>query len=219
MSVPAVTEPPTTEPPITEPPTTEPLTTEPPTTEPPITEPAVATAPGPALSPDARANVDAAYRLHGPRIRRFTLAIAKGNADLSETLTQETFLALCHAYARDHDVRNVEAYLIAIARNACARHALALRHEAVQPSDGLVNHPDGTDMESTHIWRLEFAAACAELTDAQREVLGLVLAGYRNGEIATLLDVKASTVRTHREQIRRRLAHVRPDIQATGRQR
>jgi len=58
-----------------------------------------------------------------------------------------------------------------------------------------------------HLHRLHRAGAAAdqELTDRQRQLLGLVAAGYTNGQIARRLGLADSTVRKHLENIFDRL--------------
>jgi DNA-binding CsgD family transcriptional regulator len=48
-------------------------------------------------------------------------------------------------------------------------------------------------------------ASLGELTDREREVLGLIALGHTNGEMAKLLFLSLRTVETHRANIHRKL--------------
>ena len=54
------------------------------------------------------------------------------------------------------------------------------------------------DVDATHLVELP-------LTDREREVLALVVAGKTNGEIATILAISARTVQKHLEHIFQKL--------------
>jgi len=48
-------------------------------------------------------------------------------------------------------------------------------------------------------------AAAAQITRREKQVLSLVARGYRNADIAGLLDISVLTVRTHRQRLMEKL--------------
>ena len=157
----------------------------------------------PIASPDAEGRFETVYRTHVRDVYGFSLGML-GNADDAEDVTQTTFLNAYRALQRGEEVRNLRAWLLAIAHNVCRQR---FRTAARRPREVEL------DPEAVEAFVDEDAPSAAEIREAmrqlsfnQRTVLVLrEIEGLSYEEIAQAMGISLSAVETLLFRARRAL--------------
>lgn len=141
-----------------------------------------------------------AMEAHGGAVYRLALCRLQNPMD-AEDVYQDVFLRLLDQPAQTWDQERLKAWLLRTALNRCADiHRFRLR----RPTLPLASVPElacPPEDEAAELW-----AAVAQLPEKLRTVIHLHYAeGYRTEEIALMLDVPASTVRTRLHRGRAKL--------------
>ena len=141
-----------------------------------------------------------AMEAHGDTVYRLALCRTQNAAD-AEDVYQDVFLHLLGQEDRDWDGEHLKAWLIRATLNRCADlHRFRLR----RPVLALEDIPDAAqsgDPRGVQLWD-----AVARLPEKLRTAVHLHYAeGYSTEEIAALLGVPATTVRTRLHRARRQL--------------
>jgi len=137
---------------------------------------------------------EAVYRDHVRDVYGFSLSLL-GNPDDAEDVTQTTFLNAYRALERGEDVRNLRAWLLAIAHNVCRQRfrTAARRPQTVEldPDAAEAYHDDDAPTAE------EIRRAMGQLNFNQRTVLVLrEIEGLAYEEIAQAMDLSLSAVET-----------------------
>jgi RNA polymerase sigma-70 factor (ECF subfamily) len=110
---------------------------------------------------------------------------------------------------RAYLVTTVTNEALQIRRRAYRRREVLFAEDAGADPGWMPAFPGGDGQPSDELLR-RLWRALSELPDENREVLLLFAAGYEYSEIAEMLDIKTSTVRSHVCSARRRLRRVAP---------
>jgi len=155
-------------------------------------------------------------RSHRPRILRLLLRLTRGDRQLSEDLTQETFYRAVRALPRFEGRCRFGTWLHRIAyfaylnhRDRAPRHArLSAEYEEQIPSTLGCWNTGQADLQ----WDLEFALA--ELPEAYRDVVLLhLLDNLAYQDIATTLALPLGTVKTRLHRAKRLMREVIDPVQ------
>ena len=151
---------------------------------------------------------------HVNRLYHFCLRLARDH-HVAEDLTQETLLRGWRRRSGLRDPNATKVWLFRIAANVWRDRLRRSRHRAERPSP-LSDAVDGSYRSPEHRLadrdELESVLVLVDsLPERQRQVLWLhALEGLTQGEIADVLDIKASTVKVNlhhaRRAMRRKLA-------------
>jgi RNA polymerase sigma factor (sigma-70 family) len=155
------------------------------------------------LRPDVEDRFETVYRTHVRDVYAFSLGML-GHADDAEDVTQTTFLNAYRALRKGEDVRNLRAWLLAIAHNVCRQR---FRTAARRPREVEL------DPEAAEAFVDEDAPSAAEIRQAMRELsfnqrTVLVLReieGLSYEEIAQAMGISLSAVETLLFRARRAL--------------
>ncbi|MDG6101385.1 sigma-70 family RNA polymerase sigma factor [Dactylosporangium aurantiacum] len=133
-----------------------------------------------------------------------------GNVHLAEELAQDAMVQIMDQWGerRDRSVESNVAWTVAIAVNLARRHwrSLAVRARAVARLAGR-GHSGAVSLDVEAIERMDTYGLLATLPRRQREIATLsVLCDMPAEEIAAVLGISASAVRTHMQRVRKRLA-------------
>lgn len=164
------------------------------------------------MQQDPYGDAESLFRASYHGVVRLAYSVAGNKAD-AEDIAQESFCRLLMAWPRVAALRTAgeqRAYLNRIVINEARQFLRDPSRKRVSPSAGagedqVIEEPlDGKaqardELRST--WE-----AISELPEMRRDVISLYAAGYEYEEIATLLDIKVSTVRSHMSNARRRLS-------------
>ncbi len=149
---------------------------------------------------------DRFYLREYPRMVALAYALS-GSRWCAEDIAQEAFLRAHRSWNRIASYEKPGAWLRRVTTNLATSHvrrrlaeAKALGLVALGRRSALPAHPDG----EAEVW-----SVVAELPRRQRQAFALrYLEGLSIGEIATVLELKESTVRTHLERGRSTLGRV-----------
>jgi RNA polymerase sigma factor (sigma-70 family) len=143
---------------------------------------------------DARGSFDAVYRAYVRDVYAFALSTV-GNAEDAEDVAQTTFLNAYRALERGERVRNLRAWLLAIAHNVCRQRfrTAARRPQQVEldpeAAEAFVDEDAPSAQEIRH--------AMDQLSFNQRTILVLrEIEGLTYEEIAQAMDLSLSAVET-----------------------
>ncbi|MGE0439961.1 MAG: RNA polymerase sigma factor [Gemmatimonadales bacterium] len=142
-----------------------------------------------------------------PLIYRWS-AVATGDLDEAEDLTQEVLVRLHRSLAGFRTDSRFTTWLYGITRNAVRDRLRSRRRrlrliESIPPGDGAEQPADRVAAAETGDLVRRFLV---ELPARQREVFDLIdLQELSAGEVAELLDMEPSTVRVHLHRARRTL--------------
>ena len=135
---------------------------------------------------------------HGPSVWRLTLTQLRSTPD-AEDVYQEVFLRLVRHNPRFESTAHQKAWLLRVAANCC-KDTLKKRHRkdvALEDWDQLPADPQ----ENAYL-----SLALDTLNDTQRLMIHLhYYEGYKTEEIAKILEMNHSTVRSHLKRARNRL--------------
>ena len=146
------------------------------------------------LRRDFDGSFETVYKNHVRDVYGFALSLL-GNADDAEDVTQTTFLNAYRALERGEQVRNVRAWLLAIAHNVCRQRfrTAARRPQEVQLDPEAAEAFRDEDAPSAQ----DIRAAMAQLSFNQRTVLVLrEIEGLSYEEISRAMDISLSAVET-----------------------
>lgn len=139
-----------------------------------------------------RAAFAAIYDATFDTVFRFARAISQSRED-AEDVTAETFeRALRGIGAYRWQGAGISAWLVGIARNVSRERARA--PVTISASAGVYPMPVYSDQD-TQVDIDDLRVALGHLSQAQREVLGLRLAGFKVREVATMLGKAEGTVK------------------------
>jgi RNA polymerase sigma-70 factor (ECF subfamily) len=164
------------------------------------------------MQQDPYGDAESLFRVSCHSVVRLAYSLTGNKAD-AEDIVQESFCRLLVAWTRVPTLATAgeqRAYLNRIVINEAVRvlRGPYRKREFPGPSVGgqqITEEPldekvDGRD-ELQAVW-----AAISELPEMQRNVITLYAGGYEYEEIATLLGIKISTVRSHMSNARRQLS-------------
>ena len=143
---------------------------------------------------DSPGSFEAVYRKHVRDVYGFSLSLL-GNAEDAEDVTQTTFLNAYRALQRGENVRNLRAWLLAIAHNVCRQRfrTAARRPQEVELDPEAAEAFVDEDAPSAE----EIRNAMAQLSFNQRTVLVLrEIEGLTYEEIAQAMGLSLSAVET-----------------------
>jgi RNA polymerase sigma-70 factor, ECF subfamily len=151
------------------------------------------------------------YGRHNVRVYRFALRLTRDES-LAEDVVSEVFL---HAWrgAKNFQAKSkVSTWLLAIAHNKAKDAMQRRRHEYLSDDDAAAIE-DPSDNPETTYGKKERGALLQEcltkLPAAQREVIDLVYYHHKSvEEVAQIVGVQTSTVKTRMFYARSRLAHM-----------
>jgi RNA polymerase sigma-70 factor (ECF subfamily) len=141
-------------------------------------------------------------------LRRYARLLTRNAAEADDLAQESLARALERVRAWGH-IRNLRAYLFAIARNChVERQALNRRYVNGAAYDVLADRLEGPATQLAHMELQDLVAAFAKLPNEQREVLVLVgVEGMTYDEAASVMDVPIGTVMSRlsrgREALRR----------------
>lgn len=145
---------------------------------------------------------------HLPALRAFALTLSR-NATSADDLVQETVLKAWSNLDKFEPGTNLKSWLFTILRNTYYSDRRKHRRE-VADVDGM--YAAALAQKPDHDGRLalgDFAAAFAQLSDEQREVLVLVgVSGFSYEEAAETCGCAIGTVKSRANRARRRLAEL-----------
>jgi RNA polymerase sigma factor (sigma-70 family) len=146
---------------------------------------------------DRVAQLDALYRVEYAGMVRLAYTLLASNAE-AEEIVQDS---LIEVYRRWHEIRKPGAYLrctvVSRCRSALQRRKLRPLHPDEEPS---------VSAEASELWDV-----LIRLSDEQRIVVVLrYYGGYAASDIAAMLEMPASTVRSH---LRRGLATLKKELE------
>ena len=163
------------------------------------------------LRRDFDGSFETVYKNHVRDVYGFALSIL-GNPDDAEDVTQTTFLNAYRALQRGEKVRNLRAWLFAIAHNVCRQRfrTNARRPQQVELDPDVAEAYVDEDAPTAE----EIRKAMSHLNFNQRTILVLrEIEGLSYEEIAATLDLPLGTVKTYihraRHELRRALEHLR----------
>lgn len=150
---------------------------------------------------------------HCPTLWRISYGILL-DAVIAEDMVQEAFVKARESLGTFRGECNFRTWLQTICRNACMDEARRRRRRASEVSlegyegQGWADGVAGViDFEDRRIRHLDIAGALHRLPTDERQALSLTkLAGYTAEEVASLLDVPASTIRSRVARAREKLA-------------
>lgn len=143
---------------------------------------------------DLDGSFEAVYRNYVRDVYGFSLSLL-GNADDAEDVTQTTFLNAYRALQRGEDVRNLRAWLLAIAHNVCRQRfrTAARRPQTVELDPDAAEAYVDEDAPTAD----EIRRAMGQLNFNQRTVLVLrEIEGLAYEEIAQAMELSLSAVET-----------------------
>ena len=146
------------------------------------------------LRRDFDGSFEAVYRDHVRDVYGFSLSLL-GNPDDAEDVTQTTFLNAYRALERGEQVRNLRAWLLAIAHNVCRQRfrTAARRPQTVELDPDAAEAYHDEDAPTAE----EIRRAMEQLNFNQRTVLVLrEIEGLAYEEIAQAMDLSLSAVET-----------------------
>lgn len=137
------------------------------------------------------------YDEFAPRLYRYLLSRLHSR-DASDEVLQEVFVRLVRSRENLRGVRHLAAYLFGVARHESLRQAKTVKlqgRELFENADAICHRL--TDPHAAHETEDEIAAALAQLSDAQREVVELKIFGALTlAEVATALETPPGTIAT-----------------------
>ncbi len=139
-----------------------------------------------------------------PRVYRLCLGYV-GDAEEAKDLTQETFIAIWKALPGFRGEAAIGTWVFKIATNNCLRHIQKAKknlHETLpeQIADLPANN---ADEKVTQLYR-----CIAELKEAERILISLVLEGLPQAQIAIIVGISEGNVRVKVHRIKERLAQL-----------
>lgn len=141
-----------------------------------------------------------AMERHGPSVYRLALCRLQNTAD-AEDVYQDVFLRLYQQNTQGWDGERTKAWLLRSAVNRCADIGRFRLRQHSLPLEEAAGLAAPADREQRELW-----AAVAALPPKFRTVVHLHYAeGYSTAEIAALLFLPASTVRTRLHRAREQL--------------
>ena len=164
-----------------------------------------------AIAAGDRRAMQALYARHNVRIYRFVLHLTK-DSSLAEDVVSEVFL---HAWrgAKNFQAKSkVSTWLLAIAHNKAKDALQRRRHEYLSDDDAAAIEDPADNPEA--VWSKKERGALLQdcltkLPAAQREVIDLVYYHHKSvEEVAQIVGVQASTVKTRMFYARSRLAQM-----------
>jgi len=153
-----------------------------------------------------RAGFEGFYREHLARLVR-ACALVTLDPAAAEDVAAEAFARLWSRWGQIYDEDHAGGYVFKTAMRLCAKRATKARREVI----GEVTDRPAVDAFARSDERAAVFAALGELSVRQRQAVVLRdWAGYPTDEVASMLGLRASTVRVHlsrgREALRRSLA-------------
>lgn len=142
------------------------------------------------------------------KVYRLALSFVRSPSD-AEDLAQEAFVRVWHAPPLYDGRASFSTWIYAITRNACLSELRRRRYRRVEPLDGTA--PERSVVASS-TWdsRLECAALVETLSERQRQIVTLFYLEERSyEEVARMLDMPVTTVRSHLHRARRQMALLR----------
>ena len=141
-----------------------------------------------------------AMEAHGAAVYRLALCRLQNTAD-AEDVYQDVFLRLLGEEAGDWDGEYLKAWLLRTALNRCVDVQRFRLRRPVLPLDQVPELARPVDDEAAELWE-----AVSRLPERERTAVHLHYAeGYRTEEIAAMLGVPGTTVRTWLRRARMRL--------------
>jgi RNA polymerase sigma-70 factor (ECF subfamily) len=144
------------------------------------------------------------YTEYYPRVYRLCLGYV-GDADEAKDLTQETFIAIWKALPGFRGDAAIGTWVFRIATNNCLRHVRkAKRHSHGMLPEQIADVPVNSTEESvTQLYR-----CIAQLKEAERILISLVLEGLPQAQIAVIVGISEGNVRVKVHRIKERLAQL-----------
>lgn len=141
-----------------------------------------------------------AMEAHGAAVYRLALCRLQNTAD-AEDVYQDVFLRLLGEEARDWDGEYLKAWLLRTALNRCVDIQRFRLRRPVLPLEEVPELARPADSEAAELWE-----AVSRLPEGERTAVHLHYAeGYQTGEIAAMLGIPGTTVRTRLRRARIRL--------------
>ncbi|MGZ8596400.1 MAG: sigma-70 family RNA polymerase sigma factor [Actinomycetota bacterium] len=153
-----------------------------------------------------RAGFEGYYREHLTRVVR-ACALVTLDPAAAEDVAAEAFARLWSHWGQIHDEDHAGGYVYKTAMRLCSKRGMKARREVI----GEVVDRPAADESARSDERASVFAALGELSVRQRQAVVLRdWAGYPTEEVASMLGMRASTVRVHlsrgREALRRSLS-------------
>lgn len=144
-----------------------------------------------------------AMEAHGAAVYRLALCRLQNPAD-AEDVYQDVFLRLLGEEVGDWDAEYLKAWLLRTALNRCVDVQRFRLRRPVLPLDQVPELARPADDEAAELWE-----AVSRLPEGERTAVHLHYAeGYRTEEIAAMLGVPGTTVRTRLRRARMRLKNL-----------
>jgi RNA polymerase sigma factor (sigma-70 family) len=157
---------------------------------------------GKPLSPEDEEAFSRFYRAYFARLTAY-LVYQGASVHIAAELVQETMLK---AFRKWHEIRSPGSWAYKVAYQAFVRHATRVEEEPVEKvsEPTAVLHRPG----EAEVWlqKQEIVRALEILPPRQRQVLALTLDGWKPAEIAQLLGIEGTAVRSNLLKARRAVA-------------
>jgi RNA polymerase sigma factor (sigma-70 family) len=157
------------------------------------------------------ARLEALYRELVPALIRYLRRLLQHSGGLAEDIAQDAFLILVRRWPDVRDHPNLRAWLYMVARRLAVdtlqeRSREFLREEP--PEQGAAGRGDPSDMYSDNV-SAAVREAIGKLPPRQREAVWLFyFCGFKQNEVATIMQIQRGTAAALLFQARGRLAEI-----------
>ncbi len=164
-----------------------------------------------AISGNKRAFDELVRRYQSP-VRRFFLSQTLGDSQLSDDLSQDTFIKAYTSIASFRGLASFQTWLMRIAYNVYYDYRRKMKNEQLEMREGPLEIKDEGAAHSSFLishssFKLDLYAALALLKPDERTCITLQLIdGYDISKIAKITQMKEGTVKSHLSRGKEKLA-------------
>ena len=154
---------------------------------------------------DHQSNFEALYIQYHPMVLQMCLGFVKGDKDVANDLTQETFINAWNSLTAFREDSSIKTWIYRIAVNTCLQHIRKEKNKTRLPISAIVQESEASAVaDSDHI----LYAAIGQLSEIDRLIITMVLDELEYEEIAKVVGINEATLRVKIHRIKQRLKKI-----------
>lgn len=154
---------------------------------------------------DNRPNFEALYKQYHPMVLQMCLGFVKGDKDVANDLTQETFINVWNGMTGFREDSSLKTWIYRIAVNTCLHHLRKEKKKTQVPMSAVAEEPEShTEVSSDQ----RLYIAIGQLSEIDRLIITMVLDDLGYEEIAKVVGINEATLRVKIHRIKLRLKKI-----------
>ena len=154
---------------------------------------------------DHQPNFETVYNQYHQMVMQMCLGFVKGDKDVANDLTQETFINVWNAMTGFRQDSSFKTWIYRITVNTCLQHLRKEKNKTRVPFSYVMNEPEAqTAAESDN----RLYAAIGQLSEIDRLVITMMLDELEYEEIAKVVGINETALRVRIHRIKQRLKKI-----------